>query len=89
MLTDNPIGGADDARGNLGVDTGNGSLDTNFEDTELTMASKGVLVVVSHGLRVGNGATSTMIKLGWKNEGSGTMANVGTMVELTPPKLDT
>lgn len=45
-----------------GHDPGDGTLSTNFDDTENTLASKGFVVLVSHGLQVGNGATTTIMK---------------------------
>lgn len=36
----------------------------NFNDTESTLASKDVVLIVTHGMCVVNGATSTIIKSG-------------------------
>lgn len=61
-LTHNPGGGGGmepDLCGVLEL-----TVDTNLEDTELTLASMGVVVVVSHGLNVVNGVTTTMMKKG-------------------------
>ncbi len=40
------------------------AVSTNLVDTELTIASKDVVVNVTHGVRGVNGATSTIIKKG-------------------------
>lgn len=55
-------GAFSESGGTLGVD--NPSSTTNLQDTELTIASKDVVLIVTHGLCVLNGATSTIMKKG-------------------------
>lgn len=55
-----------------------GTVSPNFEDTESSLASIGFLVVVSHGVNVVNGATSTIMKKGVVGKAS---ANALLLVE--------
>lgn len=61
-LTHNPGGGGGiepDLKGVMEV-----TVDTNFDDTESTLPSIGVVVVVTHGSNVVNGVTAAIIKWG-------------------------
>lgn len=60
---------------------------TNFNDTVSTDAPKDVLLVVTHGLCVVNGATTAIIKEGSNIEGKFTtdpLANPGTLIVSKP-----
>lgn len=66
-----------------GHNSDNGMIDntpvlTNFNDTELTEAPKDVSLIVTHGVCVGSGATTTIIK--WGKEGKLKAIHLGLVI---------